>query len=138
MPKEGSLAGGSLSYLCSFFYVSYMNILLIDDELDILELLEEELSELGHTVSTCSNPSEIVNYISEIKKVDVVICDNRMPDMDGFSVLAYLKDKLKPFPKFFLLTGSLEITNEDVLKNGGNGIIRKPFSVDEVNELISS
>lgn len=112
-----------------------LNILVLDDELDLIEILQDDLEELGHNVSCVNDPlkfSEIFNQ----KKFDVVFCDHRMPKKDGFQVLKELREDLESEIPFFMITGSLDISESDVIDSKGNGVIVKPFSFDDLEEIL--
>ena len=48
------------------------------------------LSEKGHTVTTVSNGSDAIEYVTA-KKFDLVLLDEMMPGMDGLTTLREIK-----------------------------------------------
>ncbi len=71
-----------------------INILITDDEPGIYELLEEELTELGFTVSVATNGKDCLDQVSE-NRPDMLILDIKMPDISGIEILQRLKRKKK-------------------------------------------
>ena len=69
-----------------------LKILLVDDESFVSEVLQEILSRLGHHVETASGGKEGLKILEE-NDVQMVISDQRMPEMSGTEFLAVLKTK---------------------------------------------
>lgn len=111
-------------------------ILVIEDELNIRELITEMLIDNGFNVSGACSGEEGLKIFNE-ESADLIICDIRMPHMNGFQVLS----KLRKIPKninipFIFLTGMTE--REEFRKGmelGADDFITKPFTE---NELISA
>lgn len=59
-----------------------ITILLVDDEPDILEIVDYNLSSEGYTIITASNGIEAIK-IAKKKKPQLIILDVMMPEMDG-------------------------------------------------------
>ncbi len=68
-------------------------VLLVDDEEDILDLLEYNLSKEGFDVYTAGNGLEGVNKAKEIKP-DLILLDVMMPEMDGIEAC----DEIRKIP----------------------------------------
>ena len=67
------------------------NILIIDDEKAIRKTLGEILSYEGYTMDEASDGEEALKRFKE-KTYDVVLCDIKMPKMDGYEVCSNLKN----------------------------------------------
>jgi len=65
-------------------------ILLVDDEPDILEILEYNLSKEGFCVYKAGNGRDAIALAMETEP-HMIILDLMMPEMDGFAVLDALK-----------------------------------------------
>jgi PAS domain S-box-containing protein len=61
------------------------NILVVDDEKDIIELLTLILEKEGYKVESALSGQEALKKLKEIK-VDLILLDLMMPEMDGFEV----------------------------------------------------
>ena len=66
-------------------YPAY-RILVVDDEARLANLVCEALSDLGYAATACSSVAEAL-VIVDRERVDVVLSDLRMPDMDGRGLL---------------------------------------------------
>ena len=81
------------------------SILVVDDNAGVAALLQELLAEAGHEVTTAQDgPSAL--QLCEDRAFDVVLCDVRMPGMDGTRVLAELRARGSASAgRFAFLTG---------------------------------
>lgn len=80
-------------------------ILVIDDELKALDLILEILEYEGYEVLRAKNGTTGLRLINE-QMPDMILCDVRMPDIDGFAVLKAIKEKpLTRAIPFILISG---------------------------------
>ncbi len=100
-------------------------ILVVDDERNVLILLEEVLKGAGYRVLTAQSGRQALRIFAE-SKVDLVITDLIMPEMDGFRVAEELK-RIDPSVKVLLLTG-YPLKREELLSKGINQWIMKPLT----------
>lgn len=66
-------------------------ILIVDDEPFNVDFLEQELEDLGYNTISASNGQEALDII-DAEAPDLILLDIMMPVMDGFGVLARLRD----------------------------------------------
>ena len=111
--------------------MSTSRILLIDDEENFRHMLSVILTKRGYDVETANNG------IDGLKKVDTgsydtVLCDIRMPEMDG---LEFLKEAQKSGCESTIIMmsayGTLD-TAIEAMKLGAYDYISKPFKPDEI------
>ena len=112
--------------------LDYKNrLLVIDDEEEIVKRLKKFLEKEGYEVAYALNGKEGLNII-ENSKVDVVITDIRMDDMDGIEVLQRAK-RLYQDIEGIMVTGfkeqELAIRS---LRAGAIDYITKPVNLDEL------
>lgn len=102
-------------------------ILIVEDDRAISELMARTLSINGHQCLTAFRGSEAV-LAFEKQKIDLVLLDINLPDMDGFSVAK----KLGEVPIIYV-TARGEI-NDRIrgLDSGGEDYIVKPFHIQEL------
>lgn len=82
------------------------NLLLVDDDPDVLASLRRSFRK-GYTAFTASNGQEAIKILNE-QQIDLIICDQRMPDITGNQVLSHALDK-QPDAVRILLTGYADI-----------------------------
>jgi two-component system NtrC family sensor kinase len=111
-------------------------LLVIDDEEGVRDLLKTEFERRGYAVVVVSNGYEALRLLED-QSFDVVLCDIRMPGMDGLETLATLQ---KQFPdlQVIIMTGYASIeTVLAVMKNGAFDVVEKPFHLDHVVSLVN-
>lgn len=107
-------------------------ILVIDDEKAIRKALNEILSFEGFTVDEAADGAEGVKKIRE-NNYDCILCDIKMPKMDGMEVLQIAKQE-KPDIPFIVISGHGSIeTAVDAVKKGAYDYISKP---PDLNRLL--
>jgi len=108
-----------------------LDILLLDDEPDLLALLEDQLGETCHRVQTAAD-GEMAGSLLDHRAYDVVICDVRLPRVDGLTLLRRIR-KEAPATHVIMMTGSSDVAQAvAALKEGAYDYLRKPFDVDEL------
>ncbi len=108
------------------------NILAVDDEKDMTRLLQRTLEpELNCRVSMAFSGEMALNIIGQ-SRFDLVICDVKMPGMDGFELLKRIR-AICPDLTVVMLTafGNIE-SAVTAIKNGAYDFISKPFEQDEI------
>jgi len=105
-----------------------VRVLVVDDEEDILEILEYNLSKENFKVYTASNGIEGYKLAEEIKP-HIAILDVMMPGMDGIELCT--KIRTLPFSKeiliCFLTARSESFTHISALESGGDDFVTKPI-----------
>lgn len=112
-----------------------LRILCIDDELRILRALKALLRDCE--VQICNDPRQAVAMASQFD-IDVVICDQRMPQMQGVEVLREIK-LATPRAMRILLTGYADL--KAVLGSVNEGevyrYVNKPWDNAELRALVA-
>ena len=108
------------------------NLLLIDDEKSIRKTLKEILEYEGYTVDEASDGAEGFRMIQE-GDYDIVLCDIKMPKMDGMEVLEKAQIS-NPDVTFIMISGhgTLE-TAVEAVKKGAFDYVAKP---PDLNRLL--
>lgn len=110
-------------------------ILVIDDERDIRDGCARILSRLGHGVITARD-GQIGLEKLEREDVCIVICDIKMPGIDGIEVLSRVKD-LYPSIIVIMITGFSTVENAiEAMKTGAYDFISKPFTPDQLRIVV--
>lgn len=108
------------------------SILVIDDEKAIRKTLTEILNFEGFTVDEAADGVEAIKKIKE-QNYDCIICDIKMPKMDGIEVLDQTR-QIKPDIPFIVISGHGNIeTAVDAVKKGAYDYISKP---PDLNRLL--
>jgi DNA-binding NtrC family response regulator len=103
-------------------------ILVVDDEAALRTVLSSELHTEGYMVSTASDGDEAIDLLQS-HSFDLILLDIKMPRVDGFQVLRYVKEKL-PHIKVIMLTGFADLKNAiESKKLGAEDFISKPYDL---------
>jgi two-component system response regulator AtoC len=106
-------------------------ILVVDDESSLRHMLRLVLEREGYRISDAANGKAALALLEQ-ESFDLVLCDVRMPEMDG---LAFLTEALKrsPVPTIIMMSayGSVDSAIE-CMKQGAYDYIAKPFKPDEI------
>jgi CheY-like chemotaxis protein len=113
-------------------------ILLVDDEPMVVDTGVLMLQRLGYSVISCSDGTEALEIFKEkFKEIDVVILDMVMPNMDGRTTHLRLRE-IHPEVRVLLSSGySLDGAAQEMLNEGVNGFIQKPFRMPVLSEKLA-
>ena len=107
------------------------NILVIDDEKSIRNTLQEVLEYEHHKVELATNGPEGIELFSG-GSFDVVLCDIKMPGMDGIETLENLMMKSRETP-VIMISGHGNIdTAVEAIKKGAYDFIEKPLDLNRL------
>lgn len=112
--------------------IDHVSLLIVDDEKDLLEMYRELFEMDGFIVYTASSAMEALEVYQAHKEIKLIISDANMGDMSGLDLLKALKKNEQTIPVFYLATGAMEQTEEDIKALGGTGLVLKPFDLDEI------
>jgi class 3 adenylate cyclase len=110
-----------------------IKILVVDDEEGVRISLKKVLQRDGYDIMLAENGMEAVNIVrNHINEIETVICDFKMPGLDGLETLTEI-NKLNPEIIKIILTGyaTLDRAIESV-NSGIDGFLTKPFDNKEL------
>lgn len=114
-------------------------VLLVDDESHITRNLEKVIpwEMLGLTVGgTAKNGVEALELM-ELESYDLLLCDIRMPVMDGLELVRHIREKDMPC-EIIMLTGYQDFAyTRTAIQFGVNDYILKPIPYDELTGVIA-
>jgi DNA-binding NtrC family response regulator len=102
-------------------------ILIVDDESEIREMLSRHFRFAGYEVESAANGKQALEILSRIP-IKVVISDIKMPEMDGISMLAEIRDHY-PMIRAIMITGYVTLENAlACMRNQADTVIFKPLN----------
>jgi signal transduction histidine kinase/CheY-like chemotaxis protein len=111
-------------------------ILLADDEIMLRDLLADLLESNGFNIITVSSGMEVLTVLTEEIKVDLIIIDYNMPEMNGLMCIQRIRELNFKMP-IILSTGSLNFESKiDLPKFGINSLLNKPYEFDAMMSTI--
>jgi PAS domain S-box-containing protein len=110
------IADGNGSFTC----------LVIDDDQETLRLVSEVLNSVGCAPIAIDNGKSALEFLKE-HKVDVILLDLLMPEMDGFEVLRRVKESpdLQNLPIVIMTAKEITQTERELLERQARGLIQK-------------
>ncbi len=108
-------------------------VLLVEDEMFVRMLAEEELAELGCTVTSAASGDEAHEIIRQGAQFDVLVTDIRMPgQIDGWA-LALLAREAMPGIAIVYASGFSGDTHEPI---PGSQFLKKPYRSEQLHEAL--
>jgi predicted GH43/DUF377 family glycosyl hydrolase/ActR/RegA family two-component response regulator len=108
---------------------SKKKILLVEDDKVSASILNKILLEEGYEIFHAPDGLQAINELNK-KDYDLILSDIRMPNLDGYQLLEFIKDQAIETPVVFISTFS---TDEDEIKGlelGAVEYIKKPVKGD--------
>jgi len=112
-------------------------LLIIEDEAPIRANLRQLLQLEGHTVVEAENGESGV-IMARKQRPDLVLCDILMPGMDGYAVLAALREnaETRALPFIFLTASANRSERSQAIERGADEYLVKPVRIAEVLDAI--
>lgn len=107
------------------------NLLIVDDEPDLRDVLAYVLADSVKTVQMASNGKEALPII-KTGKIDVVLSDINMPEMNGLELLAEVRRQGLDTPFVFLTAYGDAEKRAEAQRLGASDFLEKPFKKPHV------
>ncbi|MCX5859494.1 MAG: sigma-54 dependent transcriptional regulator [Proteobacteria bacterium] len=111
--------------------VKKKKILIIDDEESLLNMLSVLLRKEGYEVSVSENGEKALKSL-ESGDYQTVVCDIRMPGMDGLEILKRAKTKGIKTPFIMMSAYGTVETALEAMRMGAYDYLNKPFQAEEI------
>ncbi len=112
-----------------------MKILVVDDEPIVIKSAERVLDAEGYTVESALNGREAM-LRTEQNHYDLVLTDIRMPEMDGFALIRWIR-KSRPSTGVVVITGyPSQETIEEALTLDIVDYVPKPFTPEVLKDVV--
>jgi len=113
------------------------NVLFVDDDQEMLQALKEGLEKYRETfaVVLAEDGSDAVKKLKQ-NTISLVVTDLKMPNMDGFSLLAHVMEKYPEIPVIIITGYSTSEMKRLAQEGGAVGYISKPFLIEDLAKHI--
>ncbi|WP_319549077.1 PAS domain S-box protein [Desulfogranum marinum] len=139
LPLAGQSGSGELLISEAPLPSGTEHVLVIDDEKDIRETFKMMLNHFGYSVTTTSNPKEVLSLLQDKDcSVDLVITDHTMPVMTGLELTEKIAE-IRPELPVILCTGYSDKLNLDAaIGAGACALMMKPVDLQELASSVRS
>ena len=110
--------------------MSSATILVVDDDSQIRRVMRNALSFHGYTIIEARNGEEALKKV-RVDRLDLIILDLNMPDMDGIEVCREIR-VVSNLPIIMLTVRNAEKDKVRALDAGADDYVVKPFGIDEL------
>lgn len=113
------------------------HILIVEDDIAFGTMLQTWLRRKGFEVDKATSVGAAVKLLVDMKSVDLVLSDPRLPDHDGLRLLAWMHEHSINAP-FIVMTNYAEVQNAVLaMKSGAADYIAKPVQSDILLQKIN-
>ena len=108
-----------------------LRVLIVDDEPAIRRFLRTSLTAAGHETLEAEDGRAALDQLRR-NRVDLLVLDLGLPDLDGFQVITELRGAGSLIPIIVLSSRSDEVGKVRALDLGADDYVTKPFGIDEL------
>jgi two-component system chemotaxis response regulator CheY len=113
-------------------------LMIVDDSASMRQLVSHTIKKAGFNVLSAENGKDALDKLCKAK-VDMVITDLNMPEMDGIEFIRKFRDlpEYECAPIVMLTTDSQNDKKDEGRKAGANGWIEKPFNPELLMSVVN-
>ena len=118
-----------------------MDVLIVDDSVAIRKILRRVLQQAEIPLGQVYEAGDGLEALASLKqyKVQLILSDINMPNMDGVQLLGEIKGNLewKNIPVVMITTEGSQTRVLEAVQLGAAGYVRKPFTADQIKEKLA-
>jgi CheY-like chemotaxis protein len=112
-------------------------ILVVDDEPDVRELVELLLAAPDRHIEGADGGRAALERLAA-HPYDLVVCDLRMPEVDGIQIYRAIQQRPAPRPALLFMSGFTNAAEfVPFLREAGTPVVAKPFDVPELRLAVT-
>ncbi|MBN2804331.1 MAG: response regulator [Deltaproteobacteria bacterium] len=136
--RKSLTVGTTLNSPLSTTHIKDLSILIVDDEPLVRKSTSRILNQFGFDVLTAQSGKKAVELYKEHKdKIDLVLLDLIMPEMDGEQTFNELLSINRDIKVIFISAFSKDsIRVDNLLERGAMDFVQKPFTLNEISSVI--
>ncbi len=111
-------------------------VLVVDDDHAVRQVTVELVRDLGCEVVQAAGGAEALTLLDELPRLPaIILLDYAMPEMNGLQLARLLRERGITAP-IALVTGYAELAESDAQASQLAGLLRKPFTIQELQSLL--
>ncbi|MFA5143721.1 MAG: response regulator [Candidatus Omnitrophota bacterium] len=111
------------------------SVLIVDDDANFCNTLAKVLKKKGYITTTAENGQRAVDLVKE-RSFDAILMDVKMPVMDGVEAYKKIRQIRKSEVVIFMTAFSIEDLIKETVRDGAYAMVKKPFDIDTVVNMI--
>lgn len=119
------------------FDSSKQTVLIVEDEKLLREICARIIERKGYQTIKAESAQEAIQLL-EVNTISAVISDVNMPGMNGLQLMKMIKCKWAQMPVVLMTGHTDKYSKEDLLADGADGFILKPFNNIEMLNTITA
>ncbi len=118
--------------------LSNKTILIVDDDMRNVFALSSVLETYNMTIIIAKNGRDGIEKLNENEKINLVLMDIMMPEMDGYEAMKLIRKetKYKKLPIIALTAKAMKDDREKCLAAGANEYLAKPVNTEKLLSLL--
>ncbi|UXN72466.1 response regulator [Devosia sp. A8/3-2] len=137
MPNENEVAGKVAVAAPARDLTGQERILLVEDEESVRAFSARALRATGYEVFEADGGEEALEVLEDIDfKIDLMISDVVMPEMDGPSLLKHVRKQMPDLKVIFVSGYAEESVRRDIEDDQSVDFLPKPYSLDQINSKV--
>ncbi|MDC9580602.1 two-component system sensor histidine kinase RcsC [Xenorhabdus sp. PR6a] len=112
-----------------------IKVLVVDDHPINQNLLVDQLNSIGFNTSMANDGIDAIEYLNN-NPIDIILTDVNMPNMDGYELSQYLRDKGYTKPIIGITANALAAEKQRCTNVGMNDCLSKPVSLAILKETL--
>ena len=114
------------------------NILIVDDSSTMRKIITRSLRQAGFALDEVFEAGDGIEGLNALvaNKVDLILSDINMPNMDGIEFVKAVRKKGCAVPIVMITTEGGEDIIHEAFSSGANSSIRKPFTPEQLEEKL--
>ncbi len=110
-------------------------VIIAEDDSFQREVLKDLLSSMNLKVLTAINGIDVLNYYNR-EKIDLIIVDKNMPEMNGIECAGEIRKTNKTLPIILSSGNSYEDLKEEMSANNIYHLLNKPYNFETIQNLL--
>lgn len=114
------------------------NILIVDDDNRNIYALKAALEKRGMNILVAKDGLECLEIMETNHKIDLILMDIMMPNMDGYETMSIIRTKMKltDLPIIALTAKAMSTDRDKSLEAGASDYISKPLNLDQLVSVL--